>query len=111
MTDEPLVWHYGLMAERWAEFNNEAREVPYYLSKIEQYGQPVLDLACGAGRVLLPLLEAGIDIDGCDISEDMLKFCGQKAKRAGFDPNLYRYSMHAFDMPRKYKLIYICDSF
>ena len=24
MSDEPLVWHYGLMAERWAEFNNEA---------------------------------------------------------------------------------------
>lgn len=111
MSDEPLVWHYGLMAERWAEFNNEAREVPYYLSKIEQFGQPVLDLACGAGRVLLPLLEQDIDIDGCDISEDMLRFCGQKAKRAGFDPNLYRYSMHAFDIPRKYKLIYICDSF
>ena len=30
MIDEPLVWHYGLMAERWAEFINEAREVPYY---------------------------------------------------------------------------------
>ena len=29
MTDEPLVWHYGLMAERWAEFNNDAPEVPF----------------------------------------------------------------------------------
>lgn len=111
MTDNPLVWHYGLMAERWAEFNNEAREVPYFLARIEQYGQPVLDLGCGAGRVLLPLLEKGVDIDGCDISEDMLKFCLQKAKQAGFNPNLYPHSMHTFEIPRKYKLIYICDSF
>lgn len=111
MTDDALVWHYGLMAERWAEFINEAREVPYFLGKIEQYGQPVLDLACGAGRVLLPLLEKGIDIDGCDISKDMLMFCRQKAKQAGFNPNLYQYSMHTLDLPRKYKLIYICGSF
>ena len=111
MNDNPLVWHYGLMAERWAEFNTEAREVPYFLSKIEQYGQPVLDLACGTGRVLLPLLDRGVDIDGCDFSEDMLKFCRQKANRAGFNPGLYQSSMHTFDIPRKYKLIYICDSF
>jgi len=111
MAENPLVWHYGLMAERWAEFINEAREVPYFLSKIEQYGQPVLDLGCGTGRVLLPLLGKGVDIDGCDFSDDMLKFCRQKAKQAGFNPNLYQSSMHAFDIPRKYKLIYICDSF
>ena len=111
MTDNPLVWHYGLMAERWAEFNNEAREVSYFLSKIEQYGQPVLDLACGTGRVLLPLLDKGVDMDGCDISEDMLMFCRQKAKRAGFNPNLYQSSMHTFEVPRQYKLIYICGSF
>ena len=111
MTEDPLVWHYGLMAERWAEFITDARELPYFLRKIEQYGQPVLDLACGAGRVLLPLLEKGINIDGCDISQDMLMFCREKAKRAGFNPNLYQSSMHTLDIPHKYRLIYICDSF
>lgn len=38
MNDEPMVWHYGLMAERWAEFINDAREVPFFLRKIAQYG-------------------------------------------------------------------------
>ena len=111
MADSPLVWHYGLMAERWSEFINEAREVPWLLEKIHQYGQPVLDLACGAGRVLLPLLNEDLDIDGCDISEDMLKHCRRKAEQAGFNPGLHRQSMHELDIPRKYKLIYICDSF
>lgn len=111
MSDEPLVWHYGLMAERWAEFITEAREVPYFLQQIGRYGQPVLDLACGTGRVLLPLLRANIDIDGCDISDDMLRFCELKASREGFTPHLYRQPMHALLIPRKYKTIYICDSF
>ncbi len=111
MADDPLVWHYGLMAERWAEFNHEAPEVPYLLEKIEQYGQPVLDLGCGTGRVLLPLSGRGVDVDGCDFSADMLKFCRQKAQQAGVDPNLYQYSMHSFRIPRKYRLIYICGSF
>jgi SAM-dependent methyltransferase len=111
MTDEPLVWHYGLMAERWAEFITDAREIPFFLQEIARYGQPVLDVACGTGRILLPLLRAGIDIDGNDISQDMLHFCQRKAAREGLDLNLYNYSMHAFELPRKYKTIYICDSF
>ena len=41
----------------------------------------------------------------------MISFCRQKAQQAGFDPGLYQYSMHTFDIPRTYRLIYICDSF
>lgn len=109
--DEPVVWHYGLMAERWAEFITEAHEVPFFLQQIERYGQPVLDVACGTGRVLLPLLRAGIDIDGCDTSADMLRYCRVKADREGYHPSLYNQPMHAFALPRHYRMIYICDSF
>ncbi len=49
MTDEPEVWHYGLMAEHWAEFSIEAREAPFFLQEIARYGQPVLDMGCGTG--------------------------------------------------------------
>lgn len=111
MTDEPQVWHYGLMAERWAEFITDAREVPFFLQEIALYGQPVLDVACGTGRVLLPLLRAGIDIDGCDISGDMLQYCRRKAASEGFHPNLYQQPMHTFELPRTYNTIYICGSF
>lgn len=111
MTDEPVVWHYGLMAERWGEFLTDAPELPFFREEIERYGQPVLDLACGAGRLLLPLLAAGVDIDGCDISPDMLDQCRVAAAAAGYDPALYAQPMHAFDLPRRYRTIYICDSF
>ncbi|MCX6066625.1 MAG: class I SAM-dependent methyltransferase [Chloroflexi bacterium] len=111
MNDEPISWHYGLMAENWAEFSTDAREAPYFLREIARHGQPVLDVGCGTGRVLLPLLRAGIDVDGCDISKDMLHYCRNKAESEAFNPNLYNQPMHAFELPRKYKTIYICDSF
>jgi SAM-dependent methyltransferase len=111
MSDEPVVWHYGLMAEHWAEFNTEAREVPFFLQEIARHGQPVLDVGCGTGRILLPLLRAGIEIDGCDISADMLHYCQRKAVSEGFNPNLYVQPMHTFELPRKYKTIYMCDAF
>ena len=111
MNDEPLTWHYGLMAESWAESIDDAHEVSFFLKEIARFGQPVLDVACGTGRVLLPLLRAGIDIEGCDISVDMLKHCRNKAAHEGFNPNLYQQPMHALVLPRKYKTIYICGSF
>jgi SAM-dependent methyltransferase len=111
MIGEPVSWHSGLMAESWAECPSEASELPFFQQEIARHGQPVLDLACGIGRLLIPLLRLGIEVDGCDISEDMLHYCQRNAKRQGFTPNLYQQPMHAFEIPRKYKTIFICNAF
>ena len=110
MTDEPVSWHSGLMSESWAECPSEARELPFFQQEIARHGQPVLDLACGIGRLLIPLLRLGIDVDGCDISKDMLGYC-RNAEREGFHPGLYQQPMHTLDLPRKYKTIFICNAF
>jgi SAM-dependent methyltransferase len=111
MSDEPVIWHYGLMAERWAACITDTPELPFLEKAIARYGQPVLDLACGTGRLLLPLLRAGVDVDGCDLSGDMLHFCRQQAAREGLVPNLYEQPMHALTVPRMYRTIYLCGSF
>jgi SAM-dependent methyltransferase len=41
-------------------------------------GGPLLDLACGTGRVLLPLARAGYEIWGVDLSPHMLERCRTK---------------------------------
>ncbi len=111
MNDEPVVWHYGLMADRWAEFLNDTPELDFLRQAIARYGEPVLDLACGAGRVLIPLLASGIDVDGCDISKDMLDRCAERAAHIGAKPKVYQHPMDAFDLPRRYRTIFICSSF
>jgi SAM-dependent methyltransferase len=112
MSDRPQTWHYGLVARWWAEFGVVApKELAFYRTIIERDGQPALDLACGTGRLLLPLLRAGLDVDGCDLSADMLALCREQAAREGLAARLYAQAMHALDLPRAYRTIYICDSF
>lgn len=108
---ESKTWHYGLVSDLWAKFLLDTPELPYLQKQIERYGQPVLDLACGAGRLLVPLLAGGVDIDGNDISADMLARCRERVERDGFAVSLYQQPMEALALPGKYRLIYICGSF
>ena len=40
----------------------------------------VLDVACGLGRTILPLVDAGFDVDGVDFSAGMLEHCRQNPR-------------------------------
>jgi SAM-dependent methyltransferase len=108
------TWHYGLIAKWWAEFNDDFRphEIPYFQRYIEQGGgEPALDVACGTGRLLIPYLRAGLDVDGCDVSADMVALCREKAAREGLSPTLFVQAMHELDPPRRYKTIFVCGAF
>lgn len=117
MADErsatPQTWHYGLVATWWSEFNDDFRphEVPYFRRYIEDAGQPALDVACGTGRLLLPYLRAGLDVDGCDVSPDMIELCREKAAREGLTPSLLVQAMHELDPPRHYRTLVVCGAF
>jgi SAM-dependent methyltransferase len=99
------------MAERWAEFLTDAPELEYLRQSIIRFGQPALDVACGTGRLLIPLLRSGIDVDGCDISQDMLDQCRRRAAQEGLRTQLLQQPMHAFESSRRYRTIYVCGSF
>jgi len=107
----PRTWHYGLVAKWWAEFNEGGPEIEYFRRFIEDDGQPALDVACGTGRLLLPYLHAGLDVDGCDVSEDMIGLCRERAEREGLSPTLFVQAMHDLDAPRRYRTIVVCGGF
>jgi SAM-dependent methyltransferase len=111
MSVTPQTWHHGLVARWWAEFNVDGPEIAYFQARIERHGQPALDGGCGTGRLLLPFLRAGLDVDGCDLSPDMLAHCQARAAREGLTPRLYAQAMHDLDLPRTYRTIVLCGSF
>jgi len=104
----PETWHYGVIARYWAEFNTDGPEIEYFRRVIEQSGEPALDVACGTGRLLIPWLRAGLDVDGVDVSEDMLDLCRGRAEAEGLSPALYAQGMHELDLPRSYRTIVVC---
>jgi SAM-dependent methyltransferase len=106
---QPQIWHHGLVAREWAEFITDGgKEAPYFRGIIEASGQPALDLGCGSGRLLLPYVQAGLDVDGCDASKDMLAQCRERAGKEGLSPRLYEQAMHELDLPRRYRTIFAC---
>jgi SAM-dependent methyltransferase len=109
--DAAQTWHYGLIAKWWAEFNTTGPEIAYFRRFIEENGGPALDAACGTGRLLVPFLEAGLDVDGCDISPDMLEHCRARAERSGYSPDLYAQALHELELPRRYRTIVLCGGF
>jgi SAM-dependent methyltransferase len=110
MPPTPQTWHHGLVAKWWAEFNTGGPEIPYFQRHVER-GQPALDVACGTGRLLIPFLEAGLDVDGCDVSPDMIALCRERAEQEGLSPTLFVQPMAELDPPRTYRTIYVCGGF
>jgi ubiquinone/menaquinone biosynthesis C-methylase UbiE len=103
----------GLMAEAWDVLRGDTSrwaDRSFYLKLIEVHGQPVLDVGCGTGRLLLDYLEQGIDVDGVDSSPEMLQLCRQKAEAMGLAPVLYEQHAEALDLPRQYRTILVPSS-
>ena len=82
-------------------------DVDFFRAAIEDGGQPALEIGCGTGRLLLPYLADGLDVDGVDSSAEMLAICRRKAGELGLGVRLYRQSMEALELPRRYRMIYV----
>lgn len=50
-----------------------------YAHQVTERGQPVLEVACGTGRVTLRLAQEGVKIVGSDLDEEMLKVARRKS--------------------------------
>src|SRR5436190_23181639 len=87
------------------------KDVPYgldfYVSLARAANGPVLDVACGTGRILLPCLQAGVDIEGVDLYEPMLKTLRAKAAALGLTPPLHQADMSDFSLARRFALVMI----
>lgn len=109
----PEYEYKGLMAEAWDVLRGDTsnwEDRHFFLAAIQEYGQPVLDVGCGTGRLLLDYLQQGIDIDGLDNSPEMLAICQRKAEHLGLKPKLYEQYVESLEIPRKYQTILIPSS-
>ena len=68
-------------------------EVDFWIEKARQCGEPMLELGASTGRVLVPLLERGIDIVGIDTSGPMMERCRAKCAARNLCVELHEQSM------------------
>ncbi|OIJ12844.1 SAM-dependent methyltransferase [Anaerobacillus arseniciselenatis] len=83
-------------------------DVEYYLERLAPIKEGrILEPATGTGRILIPLLEAGFQVDGFDLSEEMLSICRKNCEKRGLSTTLFEGRMESFTLNSKYDVIIV----
>ena len=82
-------------------------DVEFFRSMIAADGEPALEIACGTGRLLLQYVAEGFDVEGVDLSAEMLEVCARKARQSGLDVTLHRQAMQELDLARRFRTLFI----
>jgi SAM-dependent methyltransferase len=82
-------------------------DIPFWVGETGEARGPVLELCCGTGRVLIPCLEAGVDIDGLDLTDAMIEALRARLAARGLSADVALGDMRDFTRPRTYALITI----
>ncbi|NHX36929.1 MULTISPECIES: class I SAM-dependent methyltransferase [Halolamina] len=87
-------------------FQDDPRDdVSFYRDLAVDAGGAVLELACGTGRVHLPLLDAGVDATGIDLDTGRLARLRERATARGLDADVREADMLDFEPRRAYDLV------
>jgi len=98
---------YERMARNYDLIYNDDIDLGYYIHEAGIADGPVLEVACGTGRILLRLLSAGIYAEGIDLSGAMLKVLSDKARALGMAPAIHQADMRDFHLGKRFKLIIV----
>ncbi len=104
----PAFNRYGSIAAEIYDLDKPVGALPdtaFYLDRLCGVGGPVLEPACGSGRALIPLLQAGHDVAGFDPSEEMLDRCRARCAAGGFAPHLSRQRFDDFTYDHRFAAI------
>jgi ubiquinone/menaquinone biosynthesis C-methylase UbiE len=86
-------------------------DLDFYLDLAKKSGGPVLELAIGTGRTVIPIARAGIDITGVDLSSSMLDLCRVKLEKETIETQarvtLIKDDMRSFDLKKTFPLVTI----
>ncbi|MBI4312101.1 MAG: class I SAM-dependent methyltransferase [Chloroflexi bacterium] len=90
--------------------HQQTEDIPFWIAEAQRSGGPVLELACGTGRVAIPMAQAGIPVVGLDSSPKLLAIARAKAQRCKLPPGRLRFvrgDMRRFSLGRRFPLVIV----
>lgn len=95
--------HYDLIYENFylmpPQITNQ--EIPFWIDLATQFGNPILELCCGTGRIAIPLAEKGFQVTGLDSAQSMLAEARKKSSQVEW----IEADIRDFEIERKFSLI------
>jgi SAM-dependent methyltransferase len=81
-------------------------ELEFYLRRIHEFGEPVLELGCGTGQLTIALAQAGVTVNGLDLSEPMLTCAREKAVQQNVEVKCVNADCRDFTLDHQFGLIF-----
>jgi SAM-dependent methyltransferase len=88
-------------------FPSSQQRPQFWINQAHQYGDPILELACGTGRVSIPLAQEGFHVVGIDSSPPMLEEARYKAAQANVAIDLHEADIRDFDLDQQFSFIFL----
>src|ERR687893_2655096 len=79
--------------------------VAFYSALAWEAGGPVLEIACGTGRVAIPIARQGFAVTGLDVVPGMLERA--RSKSAGLPARWVEGDARTFDLGEQFRLIFL----
>lgn len=92
---------YDLIFQGSYRHSVQSQDIGFWQSIAQVHGSPILELACGTGRVTADLAEGGFLCTGIDISESMLNAARTKSQKAHWVQG----DVRDFDLQTQFSLI------
>jgi 2-polyprenyl-3-methyl-5-hydroxy-6-metoxy-1,4-benzoquinol methylase len=113
MSEIPDDWFDGLFESEWLDYlalgqSPEWTEhtIAFLVEQLDlQEGTRVLDLACGRGRISIPLAQRGCRVTGLDLSPRSLEIARRDAEAAGVELELVHRDMRDLDAVAAYDVV------
>lgn len=82
-------------------------DVEFYSERLASCEGNILEPGVGTGRMLIPLLEKGLKVDGFDMSEEILNICRNNCESRGLQAKLFQGKMESFSLDTEYEAIIV----
>jgi ubiquinone/menaquinone biosynthesis C-methylase UbiE len=82
-------------------------EVAWYAQQLPSDADPVLELMCGSGRLLVPLVAEGRNLHGVDHSAAMLASCEARLSLRELKAPLFRQDVSQLNVPFRYSAAFV----
>lgn len=101
---------YGTLCALYYDLDdtkNDKNEMDFYRQYLQEAQGPILEPMCGTGRLLIPFLKEGFNIEGFDISDQMLELLYKKAFKEQLNPSVWKAIIENKDKTNRYALAFI----
>lgn len=102
-----FINNYNSIADIYDIYNQSIYDIDFYIKRYKNFKGRAIELMAGTGRLAIPLLKAGINLDCLDISSNLLAKLTEKAKKYNLNTKIYNSDIRKFVLENVYDLIII----